>query len=220
MTETRTPDSSREILAKRHRKSSPFVQIHRYTSLKTGERLSGESYLERDSWLFFDTRPNVRALRTELDSVVIGRYRYTPDWAALTDANQIVYYEGKSDQTAEDPRFLEKFARKVEFYEAHGLSLRLFAKRDLPNTWHMRNLKIFYMYATGHPPTPEEQEALRDMLKPGEGSPFGDICSRLAESKMTSHSIWYGLARGEYTADINQPITDFSIITRRDMPCS
>ncbi len=220
MTETRTPDSSREILAKRHRKSSPFVQIHRYTCLKTGERLSGESHIERDSWLYFDTKPNIRALRTELDSVLVGRRRYTPDWAALTDDNRIVYYEGKSDQVAQDPRFLEKFAEKVAFYDAHGLSLRLFAKSDLPDHQHMRNLKLFYVYATGHPPSQGEQEALKGLLEPSETSTFGELSERLAASQMTTHSIWYGLARGEYAVEMNQPIDHYSIITRRSIPCS
>lgn len=220
MVEVRTPDASREILAKRHRKSSPFVQIHRHTSLKTGERLSGESHIERDSWLYFDTKPNIRALRTELDSVVVGRYRYTPDWAALTDDNRVVYYEGKSDQAAQDPRFLEKFAGKVAFYDAHGLSLRLFRKSDLPGQIYMRNLKILYMYASGHPPSQDEQAALRKQLKPSETATFGDLSERLAASQMTTHSIWYGLARGEYAVNMNQPIEHYSTITRRSMPCN
>lgn len=213
-------DTEREIQAKRHRKSSPFTQIHRYTSLKTGERLSGEGHNERDFWLWCDGRPNIRMLFTELDSVQINRNRrYTADACLVTHDNERMYIEVKSDRAAEGRKFQEAFAEKVAFYAEHGQTLRLVTRSDFPSRNYMTNLKLLYIYVTGEPPTKEELSTLADVLPPGASATFGTLRQSLARRHMTPHAVWHGLATGDLVTDLERPITTHSTITRRKSLC-
>lgn len=216
MNENGSPDPEREMLAKRHRKSSPFTQIFRITCLKSGRRLSCESHHERDYIQFLGTDSDVVSCVTELESVVAGRYRYTPDIAQLMTDGSLVYIEIKSDQTADDPKFKQKFADKVAFYANHGSELRLVRRSDFPGDDYMTNMKTLHIYATGEPPLQAEIDMFDRLLKPGEEALLCTLTASMSKQRMTSHAIWYALAKGLCSTNLHKPITDYSMISREE----
>lgn len=213
------PDASTSMLAKRHNKSNAFVRIYRHTSLVTNDfpRLSVEGHNERDYLLLCDFWEGIKYICTCLRSIIWsnGRRRYTPDVYYVNRHNEQVFVEVKSDQAAEEPKFIRKFQQLREEFSEAGYRLELVTRSAMPSRAHVRNLRRFYLFRTGQPPAQADVSLLHGLIGVGEKRPFFELMDELSDQKLTTHVIWYGLANRLLVTEMDKDINFDSIITRR-----
>ena len=205
-------------LAKKHGKSSPVVRIYRHTSISMQgmPRQRCEGHLEANFALWNDFNERFRFLNSKVDSVEgwHDRRRYTPDYFAVNNRNEGFFIEIKPDEALQDEKFTTKFTRLQRFFEANGQRLILVTRDSMPSHAHFRNLRRFYTYKTGYPPLQEEVNALLEMLAIGESASMHKLAMQLAEKTYTTHAVWFGLAHGHLTTDMERDISFSSDITR------
>lgn len=205
-------------LAKKQGKSSPIVRIYRHTSISMPgmPRQRCEGHLEANFALWADFNGNIRFLNSRIDSVTgwHGRRRYTPDFYCVNKRNEGFFIEIKPDEALQDEKFTVKFERLQRLFEANEQRLVLVTRDSMPSRAHFRNLRRFYIYKTGYSPLQEEVNALLDMLPVGESASMHELALKLAEKTYTTHAVWYGLAHGHLTTEMDADISFSSKITR------
>lgn len=224
MTQSRTsksalsvPPGERDVLAKavKNNNGNPIYRLYYHTSLVNGARLRAEGENERALHLCTSFWEDIADIQTNCDSVTtLHVTRYTQDALLIFTSGEELDLEIKSDEAAENPKFRERFQALTEDYSDAGRNLQLWTRSDLPSRDHIANLKRLYIHKTGLPPEESDLEYLRDLMQAGSGKKtLRELVDELAAELIPSAVVWYAIAQGLLTTDLDRYIDVNSILT-------
>jgi hypothetical protein len=213
------PPGERDVLAKteRNNNGNPIYRLYRHTSLVNGARLRAEGENERALLLWTSFREDIVDIQTNCESLTTPHVtRYTADTVLTYITGEVQDVEVKSDRAAEEPAFEEKFEVLSEDFDAAGRNLQLIKGSDLPSLDHIANLKRLYIHKTALPPEENHLDHLKGLMQSqsdcGEKT-FRELIDELAENLIPSAVIWYAIAHGLLTTDLDRYIDVNSILT-------
>ncbi len=126
--------------------------IHRYSSVKMGKRVSVETTLEYDACFHFDFTKKIKRFCSQpvrySYSLNGEKHTYVPDFLVEFESGEFILYEVKTNEASESKLFEVEFEAKKLAAEQLGIYLELITQSQIREAHLLNNFKLLHRYAS------------------------------------------------------------------------